>query len=549
MALSLVALVPGFAVISFTQYQVDRSRHAEVQELAVRSARQAAFEVDRIIAGIQVLLLAVSEVPGVRDMNDAACGAYFAHLRPQVPYLTGLAAIDVDGNFRCGFPEPPSAPVNFAERPYFRDALRAPGAVIGEYSGGLIAGRPFLPVAVAVRDATGRAQAVMVAAVDLAWLGETLQKRGVPSGGSLTVADRNGVIIAREPFSALFVGTRIPDPYLRLLTAPRPGWEDVTSQDGTRRVLGYVPLSEPPVGLYVSAGLSAESSYEAVNVAARIGALLALMGALATLTVTWMMGERVFVRPIRDVTIILRRWRSGDRLARTHHVATAGEIGELGAELDRLMDEIGRSEEQRALLAAELEHRIKNTLATVQALAVTTMNRQAAGKDLLPDFLARITALARSHEVLTHERWDNADLRALLTAILQPLLGDLVPRVRMDGPDIELPPREALGITMVVHELCTNALKYGALGSSGGRLELDWFVQDTAETRLLAVTWREKDGPVVNRPQDGRMGFGTRMISRALSGFGRTSVEFDPGGLICRMEIDLAMDAGTDPPP
>jgi two-component sensor histidine kinase len=231
---------------------------------------------------------------------------------------------------------------------------------------------------------------------------------------------------------------------MRLLTAPRPGWEEVLSQDGTRRVLGYVPLSESPTGLYVSAGLSAERSYETVNAAARVGAMLTIAGTLATLLATWTMGDRVFVQPIQRVTDVLRKWRAGDRTARTRYVAANGEIGQLGAELDRLMDEICRGQEQQELLAQELEHRVKNTLATVQALAAMTLNRQATGKELLPDFLARIAALASAHEVLTHRQWDSADLRELLLKALRPLVDDVERRVRIDGINIELPARAAL---------------------------------------------------------------------------------------------------------
>jgi two-component sensor histidine kinase len=431
-------------VFGVTQYQVDRSRHAEIEDLAVQSARQAAFELDRIIGGVRVLLIAVSKVPDVRDVNEAGCTAYFDRLRPELPYLTGLAVLTADGRRRCGYAQSAAEKDGFTKQSYFHDALATEAAVVGEYISGPSSDHPVVPVAMAMRDADGAAGGVLVAFLDLVWLGERLKERGLPPGGSVTVSDRSGVIIAREPLPAFFVGTKIPDPYMRLLTAPRPGWEEVLSQDGTRRVLGYVPLSESPTGLYVSAGLSAERSYETVNAAARVGAMLTIAGTLATLLATWTMGDRVFVQPIQRVTDVLRKWRAGDRTARTRYVAANGEIGQLGAELDRLMDEICRGQEQQELLAQELEHRVKNTLATVQALAAMTLNRQATGKELLPDFLARIAALASAHEVLTHRQWDSADLRELLLKALRPLVDDVERRVRIDGINIELPARAAL---------------------------------------------------------------------------------------------------------
>jgi two-component sensor histidine kinase len=539
LVLSLAALVPGLAVAAFTQYQVIRSRHVEVEELAMRSAKQASFELDRIVGGVGMLLVTASHEPDVRGLQEAGCTAYLTGLRPDLPYLTGLTVLDTDGRLRCGF-TPSTIGHSFTDRSYFREALETDGLVIGSYTIGAVSKKPVLPIALAMRNDSGAVQGVIVAALDLAWLGEKLKERGVPPGGSLTISDRNGVIIAREPSSDKFVGTKIPEQYLGLLTAAHPGWEDVSSQDGTRRVLGYVPVTESPKGLYVSAGLSAASSYEAVNVAARIGVALAATGAIATLLATWVMGNRVFVAPVRDVTAILRRWRAGDRTARTNYAAASGELGELGSELDRLMDEIASSEEQRRLLASELEHRVKNTLTTVQALAVSTMNRTPPGKELLPDFMARIKALAGAHAVLTREQWDNADLRALLRDVIGTLVGEVDDKVRFDGPDIDLQPDAALGMTMVIHELSTNALKYGALGSPEGRVDLSWRVHDVASGSLLRMEWRESGGPPVVDPA-GKTGFGTRMIGRALAGFGTTAVEFAPAGLICRIELILSV--------
>jgi two-component sensor histidine kinase len=461
--------------------------------------------------------------------------------------------LDATGRFRCGFTAPNAPDDNFADRPYFGEALAATGPVIGEYTVGRASGRSVLPIALALHDKAGNVDGVIVASLDLIWLDTILKQRGLPPGGSVTVADRNGVIIAREPLPDRFIGTRIPAPYLRLLTAPGYGSEEVMSQDGTRRILGYVPLSEPPVGLYVSAGLSAESSFETIHRATWAGVALAIAGAIATLLATWTMGNRVFVQPIQTVTGALRMWRAGDLKARTSFDAGSGEIGELGAELDRLMDALARAQEQRTLLAEELEHRVKNTLATVRALAVSTMDGRAPAAELLPAFLARLNSLATAHEILTQERWESADLRRLLTFVFKPLVADVDSRMRLDGPDLELPPGEALGLAMVMHELCTNALKYGALkdgsagdGGAAGHVALNWHIDETDGQRRLRMTWRESGGPAV-APPSGKTGFGTRLIGRALSGYGYATLEYDPAGVICRVEIPLAELGGAEP--
>jgi two-component sensor histidine kinase len=212
-----------------------------------------------------------------------------------------------------------------------------------------------------------------------------------------------------------------------------------------------------------------------------------------------------------------------------------------------MMDEIVEGQRHRELLSTELAHRVKNTLATVQAMAQATLNKGRPAREVLPDFLSRIVALAATHEVLTRDHWESADLADLVRRVVEPLCGDVDARFRLSGPEAVLPPREALGITMVLHELCTNALKYGAL-SAAGRIELSWSLRQTAEGRLLDLIWRERNGPVV-APMLGN-GFGTRLIERALGATGSARLNFEPEGVTCVIQLLLPADAQdglTDP--
>jgi hypothetical protein len=133
-------------------------------------------------------------------------------------------------------------------------------------------------MALPVLGPDGEVDRVAIAALDLTWLSTQLQERGLPPGGSVTVADRSGVVVARAPLAERFVGTRIPDAFLPLLNAPEPGSLDLVSQDGTRRMLGYVPLEHGPRGLYVSAGLSTEGAFSVVDRSTLIGFLLIGVG-------------------------------------------------------------------------------------------------------------------------------------------------------------------------------------------------------------------------------------------------------------------------------
>jgi two-component sensor histidine kinase len=534
---AIAALAPGLFLVALNESEIRKSRAAEINELALRGAKNASSELDRIVAGVESVLVAVSRAPVMLGEDGERCNAYVAEVVQRLANLSSMAFMNIDGSVRCTS-LPNAQGFNFSDKSYFRDALASSGGVIGEYTIGRMTGKPVLPIALAARDKNGEATGVLVGAVDLAWLDAKLKERGLPSDGSLTVSDRKGIILAREPFPERFVGTKIPEEFMRLVDAPSEGAETVTSQDGVRRVLGFVPISQPPVGLYVSAGLSAAASFEAVDRAGRMDALLAGLAIIATLAATWQVGRRAFVEPVRRITRVVENWRAGDQKARTHFGEAQGEIGELGATVDRLFDEITRGRADRDLLEQELIHRVKNTLATVQAIAAQTMNKPAAAAEVLPTFLSRIRALAQTHEVLTRERWEAADLNEVIRKVVSALCDDVDARFHIDGPRVELPAREALAMTMVMHELCTNALKYGAL-KEAGTVAVEWTLSRNARDQTLQLAWRENSAAPVKVGAPLGKGFGTRLIGVAFGASGSTKLEIAPTGLICLINVDV----------
>ena len=175
-----------------------------------------------------------------------------------------------------------------------------------------------------------------------------------------------------------------------------------------------------------------------------------------------------------------------------------------------------RAEETQKLLIGELNHRVKNTLASVQAIATQTLRHAAEPAEFAPTFIGRIHALARAHSLLSSATWQGASLRELVNGQLQ--LGTIdESRLTVDGPDVDLPPEMALHLALVIHELATNANKYGALSTSEGRLSFTW--QGTAEGLMLE--WAEQGGPAVEPPS--RRGFGTALIQRSIQAEGGTA--------------------------
>ncbi len=201
--------------------------------------------------------------------------------------------------------------------------------------------------------------------------------------------------------------------------------------------------------------------------------------------------------------------------------------------------------DHRKLLLDELNHRVKNTLATVQSMAAQTLR----GADSLPRFHqafeSRLIALSSTHNLLTKGAWKGASLRELLKAELAPFEHESG-RVTMDGPDVRLRPAEATSLGMAFHELTTNAVKYGALSRPEGRLHVGWSLTPFEGRECLSLEWRERGGPQVSPP--GRRGFGSRLIERGLVAQhnGKAEMRFEPEGLTCTIDIPLAPASEED---
>lgn len=209
-------------------------------------------------------------------------------------------------------------------------------------------------------------------------------------------------------------------------------------------------------------------------------------------------------------------------------------------EVRDITEEKAAAERQR-LLTNELNHRVKNTLATVQSIAAQTF-RNVADQQARSVFEARVAALSSAHNVLTDANWESAGLTEVVARALAPHAADEndATRFRIAGPDTRLHPKVALTLAMALHELMTNAAKYGALSVPGGRVSVTWTLSRDEGRDRLALTWAETGGPEVVPPT--RKGFGSRLIERQLplEFDGSAAIDFAPGGVVCRLDIPLA---------
>jgi two-component sensor histidine kinase len=208
-------------------------------------------------------------------------------------------------------------------------------------------------------------------------------------------------------------------------------------------------------------------------------------------------------------------------------------------EAEAYLDERKKTAERQALLIRELHHRVKNTLATVQALVGATSRNARSVDEFYQAFSGRLVSLAKTHTLLTEDYWQTASLRDMLMNELEPYDDESRRRIVLEGPPVELTSDLAVPTGMAIHELTTNAAKHGALSVPSGRLEIAWDLRQNGTGRKLHLDWIERDGPPVAPPQS--KGFGSTLLQRVLTAQCEADIrmEFEPSGLRFHMEAPL----------
>ncbi len=246
--------------------------------------------------------------------------------------------------------------------------------------------------------------------------------------------------------------------------------------------------------------------------------------------------EKRYLRPDGSVTwvnltVSLRRTPSGEP---EHFISVVEDITPRK-----------RAEERLAVVVSELSHRVKNTLATIQSVVAHGAREPMPKDEFVQSVIERIQAMASAHDLLVRSQWQGAALSDLLSEELRPHGLD---RFGLDGPDLWLTPNAALGFCLMIHELATNAAKYGALSRDQGRVSIHWEVADTDGERTLMFSWTERGGPPVSPPA--RRGFGSEIIEQYGAGQmgGTASIRFDPEGVHVSVRAPMAEVATHAPP-
>jgi two-component sensor histidine kinase len=214
----------------------------------------------------------------------------------------------------------------------------------------------------------------------------------------------------------------------------------------------------------------------------------------------------------------------------------------LGAAIERLrvVDELRSAVKDKDLLINELNHRVKNTLTTVQSIASQTLRNAPTIDHASSAIESRLIALSRVHNILTVQSWAAVELHDVVGQAVEPYRSRWEDRIHVQGPKVQVSPRMALALAMALQELATNAVKYGALSNGVGQVMVRWKLNGPSLPRRLHLRWVESKGPPVQKPA--RRGFGTRLIERSLAQDldGEARIEFAPAGVVCSVDAPLA---------
>ena len=241
---------------------------------------------------------------------------------------------------------------------------------------------------------------------------------------------------------------------------------------------------------------------------------------------------------VRGERLSIRRPDGSQRRVEVSSTPVHGPDGAVAAAVSVLVDVEAREQalERQQLLIGELAHRMKNTLAMVQAIVSQTLRAASTTQEARELIMQRFAVLARAQDILTQTSWDSAPLLAVVQSALAPIASE---RLTIEGPDVRLGSRAALNFTLALHELATNAVKYGALSNAEGRVEVDWRLQPGGAGDTLVFRWNEVGGPPVTPPTS--KGFGSRLLDGLSRTFETRSRRlYAPTGVCWCVEVDLA---------
>ena len=316
------------------------SRFHEIEQQVLGLAKQHASEVDRIADGALQFLVALAQIPDIRD-GTSECGPLLARIRTNYQAYLALIRADLKGGVTCSSIGPGPT---IQDRLYFRKAVETNSFSVGEFAIGRgTGGASSIHFSYPLRNERLEVIGVVAAALDLNWFAERLKEKLTPDT-ALNVADSNGTILVRHPNNEKFIGQKIPDQFQPIIRSSRAGVTQVIGLDGVKQVLGYVPLPASTYGFHVGVARDLEAAFVDINRAQQWSTVLVLIGLLGSLALALVWSEFSIRRPVTELVFNVQRWRAGDYKPSNRRWAKS-EFGDVGRAFDELVAAVSQREE------------------------------------------------------------------------------------------------------------------------------------------------------------------------------------------------------------
>ena len=473
------------AAVVFQSYE--RAREG-VSERLLQMTRSTMIAVDRELenkaSGLEVLALAPSlQAEGLKGFRADA-----ERFLSRFPAGTALSVADATGQQVFNTNDPDDQPLPALVRPEVLESITAvfagKGAQVSDVYIARRTGEPTFTVVVPVYQ-SNKVLYALAFNPPRTIFDEILRQLDLPGGWVISILDRAAHHVARRPALAQNAITSASDTLKSELSNGDELVAETTAVEGYKVLTGFT--RSPDTGWVMAVGVPVNEFQGPM---------------LRSLAATFAVG----------IGLILVGGFFAFRIAR----------------------QLVRAEGHRELLVNELNHRVKNTLASVQAIVWRGLRNSGAVPEARQGIDARLQALSSAHNVLSRKNWEGAHLEEVITSIISPYAGSQ--RVRLEGPDVPLHPRLAIALAMVINELATNAVKYGALSAGGGVVRIVW---SRIGADRLKLEWTESGGPVVLPPT--QTGYGTKFIERAVVDElnGSYMASFLPEGMRCAIEVQL----------
>ena len=352
MLLFLVALAPVVALQIREDAQLSRMREAEVDEQARRYLSMIVSEQNRVVEGIRQTLHVLSHTMAVRVGNPATCQTLLSRVQDGHDIYVDLYVAGIDGLVECGTNEK-AIGLTIADREHFRRAVETRSFSTGGYVKSRMDGQAALPFATPAFDENGRMDRVVTAVLTAGWLDRFLNNKVLPEGAVVTLADRNGVLLARSPSLEEWVGKPLPPQYAPMISGTAQGVANLTSIDGTERIFAYSPPAADPDGIAVIVGFDREKALAPLRESTRRSLLVFVSGLIVIVLATAVGGHFLVRRPVDALVEATRRWRAGDFTARSQ-IRSRSEIGDLARAFDGLAEDLERQTRDRERIESDL---------------------------------------------------------------------------------------------------------------------------------------------------------------------------------------------------